>query len=394
MPPVQERLGNLAAGGDDRRGGFGREQWRDGDCGDFDRSPFDGNRGREEWGGGDFPGGWDGGWRGGRGSGRVGGPKLSGANSVSIERDFRGGHPAEFRGLRGDGGGGDERGLRRRSPPPPAAARGRGRSRSRSLERLLPPQALQHTANKPTEKSPFGQTRSPETDPHRRSRSRGSRGDSQTRPSSAVEGDEGPKKPEEGEVAEEKRDEEGEEDEEEGEAKDPPPIDAEAFSDFGESDDEILNKEAKPEEEEEEGEAKEEEEEENQATADGKEKAEEEGETQSRTREENDEGIKAIVKRKQEDGNILEGISDEDLDLSEDDEAKTVKAKMVDAIDVDWSQLMRKPTEKPPSSQGALKERWSLASIFNRIGLSKKLCGEELYNRMIEKASHPPSVPN
>lgn len=85
------------------------------------------------------------------------------------------------------------------------------------------------------------------------------------------------------------------------------------------------------------------------------------------------------------DNDLLEGISDEDLALSDEDEIKT-KAKIADALGADWSELMSKPEEKAPVST-SLREKWSLLSIVKSVGISKDLLGPEKYAKFLEKVN-------
>ncbi len=48
---------------------------------------------------------------------------------------------------------------------------------------------------------------------------------------------------------------------------------------------------------------------------------------------------------------------------------------------------MAKPEERPPTTKGALKKRWSTLSLLKSVGLSKTFMGEEAYNAFIEKAN-------
>ncbi|XP_059078908.1 serine/arginine repetitive matrix protein 2-like isoform X1 [Tigriopus californicus] len=85
------------------------------------------------------------------------------------------------------------------------------------------------------------------------------------------------------------------------------------------------------------------------------------------------------------DNDLLEGISDEDLALSDEDEIKT-KAKIADALGADWSELMSRPEEKAPGST-SLREKWSLLSIVKSVGISKNLLGPEKYAKFLEKVN-------
>jgi len=70
----------------------------------------------------------------------------------------------------------------------------------------------------------------------------------------------------------------------------------------------------------------------------------------------------------------------------EDEEVGTTKS----ALEVDWSELMAKPEEsfeKVVEEAGILKRRWSLTAVLNRVGLSKPLVGKEKYEKIIALAN-------
>lgn len=313
----------------------------------------------------------------GRMGGGGGGPRLTGANSVRVERDFGEGfgHRGLARGGAGGGGGewGEpERGLNRgrRSPPMHRGGGPRGmRSRSRSRERLLPPQALQrdHRKEEDEEQRPrstdAGQMEKKEEEMERR-RSASVAKESEEKEDvkdGVVEG-------EDGEIKEEKRAKSAEKEEGEEDAAMP---EMENLSDIGDSDDEILNKEVEG------------------ATAGVEERLESEGGKESENVEEEGETSRTPSRKSTEekaDNDLLEGISDEDLDVSDDEEGKKTKNKMTDALGVDWTQLMVKEEEEKPVVKGTLKKRWSLPSLLNRIGLSKKAMGDE-YEAFVTKAN-------
>lgn len=164
---------------------------------------------------------------------------------------------------------------------------------------------------------------------------------------------------EEGEVTDEPKVKKAEEEEEEGETKEDDEDMRKDLSDI-DSEDDILNKEGKEEQNEDELESS--------AAKSGSRRSTEEARDRSET-------------------DLLEGISDEDLDVSDDDETKSAKAKMVDALDVDWSKLMVKQEAERPRVKGSLKKRYSTLSMLKRVGLSKNLMGEEAYNKFVEEAN-------
>lgn len=313
--------------------------------------------------------------------GKRGRGSLTGANTVSIEP------------LEGP----------RRVPPdrrrPPAASPQRGLHRdgsSRSIERLLPPQALLQPQSRerslPREKSRLSRERSPRhlNQQPRRSRDRSPRpkhhekrlSRSKEREMEAVaaskeEEADNKNKLEEGEMVEVV----------EKEKQPQQPQDLEEFSDFGDSDDEILNKEANCEVEAaggEEGEVAEEEE----ALAENLSlKSEQQPLHKEKEVDDERESAKSGSSARK-DSDLLEGISDEDLDISDDDESRT-KAKLVDALGVDWSQLMTSKEAIPPlkSETGSARKRWTAAAIFNRIGLPKAYLDQDFLDSLIEKAN-------
>ena len=133
--------------------------------------------------------------------------------------------------------------------------------------------------------------------------------------------------------------------------------DEEAFSDFGETDDELLLNNY--DEETEAGEVHEEDE------------GDQSRATSSRSFSK-DEEVKTTTLKKDD---LLEGISDEDLSVSDDDaqeEDKLKKAKMADALGVDWSRLMKKGHEDEGEKvkSTTLMEKWSLKNVIRTFGLA------------------------
>ena len=136
---------------------------------------------------------------------------------------------------------------------------------------------------------------------------------------------------------------------------------AEDFSDFGDSDDEILNQEETDSREG--GELR-----------DGDSRPPSRLSQRERKRREGREGV-------------LADIDTEDATTASANESEeTIKsnAKLADALGADWSQLI--PKEKPQLVEtGDARKRWSVAEIVRRVGLSKKFLGEEAYHKTLEK---------
>lgn len=147
--------------------------------------------------------------------------------------------------------------------------------------------------------------------------------------------------------------------------------DTEAISDFGESDEDILNKD------------------DTNFSDDEKTEGERDKDVPSRSssRKSSHENAESEeVKSAKKDSDLLEGISDEDLDVSDEEDAKLTKAKVADVLGVDWSQMLQPcSTEvKVRSEKGSLADHWSPLSIFKRIGVSKTLLGsEEEYQKFL-----------
>ncbi len=307
--------------------------------------------------------------------------KLSGANAVMVDHG---------RGL-GSGGSLSRRG-RPRSPE-----RGLRRpQRSRSQERLLPPEALQppqpsaargrdRERSNPRESS--RRSRSRDRSQSRRSRERSA--DSRARPSSRRDDSKSEEKkrereeskssrttnnePEEGIIKEE------EEGEEQGLVEDSvaeKELSTEDFSDIGDSDEEILNKENDQEGENDVMEDKAEDGDKSVGEVVDEDEADADPEAQDLYHDDSN--------AKESDLN-LEGISDEDLDISDtDEEAKGKKTKLADALGVDWSQLIT-TTSKPEAESKKASKNWTPAAIFNRIGLPKSYLPNGAYDRIIDE---------
>ena len=299
---------------------------------------------------------WDSNWRGGPtrkgGLGSSRDPQLTGANSVRIDRDYGDYNNRGSFGGRPDWSSSassshlDNRGMRRRN-----TSQIPGRTRSRSKERLLPPQALQRYSRERSPKdiqsksSDHEVMKSREMSDERRSCSStaSNEGKQQRRSTSLVKEDEY-KKEEEGIAAElntnNENEEEGEvkEDELKSVKESETHVAEEVYSDFGESDDELLSKEMPPVEEEDINNAVEEGEDVGGEEEEEMEDKKEEGEAVSRSssrRSNREEGT--LEHRQKPDNDLLEGISDEDLAVSDEEEdAKKTKAKMADALGVSF----------------------------------------------------------
>ena len=142
----------------------------------------------------------------------------------------------------------------------------------------------------------------------------------------------------------------------------------EDFSEIGESDEEIFNQHNEEREEEEEEDMEKEE----------REELEENVPTTQDT---------SFNEDKLKESDLLEGISEEELDVS--DEEKDQKVKIADALGVDWSQLITpKESEKSQSDEpGTFRKQWTPAAIFSRIGLPKSLLGSEEYEAVIKEVN-------
>ena len=136
---------------------------------------------------------------------------------------------------------------------------------------------------------------------------------------------------------------------------------AEDFSDFGETDDEILNQEE----------------------TDSREGGElRDGDSRPSSRLSQKEG-----KRREGRDGVLADIETEDTNAgsaNESEETIKTNAKVADALGADWSQLIPKEKVKQEET-GDARKRWSMAEIIKRIGLSKKFLGEEAYNKTLDK---------
>ena len=115
---------------------------------------------------------------------------------------------------------------------------------------------------------------------------------------------------------------------------------AEDFSDFGDSDEDILNQEE-----------------------DHKEEGRVEEGASSR-------GASPRGRKRRE--GVLEGLGGGEEEKGEQEEVVASNARLADALGADWSLLMKPKGEKAREVvEGAARKRWSGASIFARIGLSQ-----------------------
>jgi len=101
---------------------------------------------------------------------------------------------------------------------------------------------------------------------------------------------------------------------------------------------------------------------------------------------------RSLQSQSQTDDDILEGmhfeaISDEELGEVEN------KLSIVDVFGVNWASLLSREKsdlasdEVKPSDNVAksVRQKWTPLLVFQEVGLSKKLCGEELFNTVVDK---------
>ena len=126
---------------------------------------------------------------------------------------------------------------------------------------------------------------------------------------------------------------------------------AEDFSDFGDSDDDILNQEDDSKDDVKEGDSK----------------------TSSRSgsprggigrRKRGDQGVLDVLGKKGEE-------EEEEIVKGEQEAVVKSNARLADALGADWSVLLKPKEERKEREEGAARKRWSGAEIFRRIGLSK-----------------------
>jgi len=147
----------------------------------------------------------------------------------------------------------------------------------------------------------------------------------------------------------------------ENSSKEEPEALAEDFSDFGDSDDDILNQE---------------------------EDSKDEGKD-SKTSSRSGSPRGGIGRRKRADQGVLEVLGEKGEEAEEvkgEQEALVESnARLADALGADWSVLLKPREER--REEGAARKRWSGAEIFQRIGLSKELLGEEEYKKVLDKVN-------
>ena len=143
-----------------------------------------------------------------------------------------------------------------------------------------------------------------------------------------------------------KREEDTGKTEMENTSKEEPEALAEDFSDFGDSDDDILNQE---------------------------EDSKDEGKD-SKTSSRSGSPRGGIGRRKRADQGVLEVLGEKGEEAEEEVKGEQEalvesNARLADALGADWSVLLKPREEK--REEGAARKRWSGAEIFQRIGLSK-----------------------
>lgn len=239
---------------------------------------------------------------------------MTGANAVSID---------------------DRKGSSENRGPATPVDRGLRRNRSKSGERLLPPQALPQKTVPPqaAERSSTKQSSRERSLPLNKS------------PSQPV-------------TAPAEKDS----------SKDEHLNAAEEFSDFGESDDEILNQEEA---------AKANVEEETSEKLDIEKESDCDDEAALEEIDHDDSDVKA------KESDLLEGISEEELDISDDE--KDDKVKVADALGVDWSQLITPMAVKEDREPGAFRKRWTPGAILSRVGLPMSMLDHSFCQETLRK---------
>ena len=147
----------------------------------------------------------------------------------------------------------------------------------------------------------------------------------------------------------EKREEESGRAELENSSKEEPEVLAEDFSDFGDSDDDILNQE---------------------------DDSKDEGKgIESKTSSRSGSPRGGLGRRKRGDQGVLEVLGEKGEEAEEvkgEQEALVESnARLADALGADWSVLLKPREERREREEGEARKRWSGAEIFRRIGLSK-----------------------
>ena len=85
---------------------------------------------------------------------------------------------------------------------------------------------------------------------------------------------------------------------------------------------------------------------------------------------------------------LLEGISEEEFELSDEDVEKDDKLKVADALGVDWSQLITPKddnTTREKNVQRSFRNQWTPEAIFSKIGLPKSLMRPGHYEQILER---------
>jgi len=129
---------------------------------------------------------------------------------------------------------------------------------------------------------------------------------------------------------------------------------AEDFSDFGDSDDEILNQE---------------------------EESREGGELRDDDSRPSSRQSRISAKKAGAEGGEREGKS-----LKKEEELARANAQLADALGADWSQLVAEKKEQQ-NMVGEARKRWSGAEIIRRIGLSQTHLGKKKYDEILSKVN-------
>ena len=108
----------------------------------------------------------------------------------------------------------------------------------------------------------------------------------------------------------------------------------------------------------------------------------------------------SLPSQSQTDDDILERMDFEEISDDELGEVEN-KVSIVDVFGVNWASLLSRDKSELPSNQSGtsdgpsartVRQRWTPVQVFQQVGISRKLCGEALFQKVLDKIKDSQNV--
>ena len=109
----------------------------------------------------------------------------------------------------------------------------------------------------------------------------------------------------------------------------------------------------------------------------------------------------SLPSQSQTDDDILERMDFEEISDDELGEVEN-KVSIVDVFGINWASLLSRDKSELPSNQSGssdstlartVRQRWTPVHVFQQVGISRKLCGEALFQKVVDKIKESLNVP-